>query len=185
MSFADFAIHEWDNSRRFCATQSGIYLKVSMKRFRRCGKEMPKRGSTRERQSPDWRRTKRQSGNWRSQASIRARNTAWMLLPRIFNCFAFLPPCLMSRFGYTAVSNLGFLLGAGDNDWRASCRTRTGGGFTFALNVRPEICKRRASRARALLEDPRSVKRGARRNQGPGSTWSPPEYGRLPKFACN
>jgi hypothetical protein len=26
----------------------------------------------------------------------------------------------MSRFGYTAVSNLGFLLGAGENDWRDS-----------------------------------------------------------------
>jgi hypothetical protein len=78
-----------------------------------------------------------------------------MFRPRISNCFTFLPPCLMSKFGYTAVSNLSFILGAGKNDWRASCRTRPVGACFYA-NVRSEFFtprgdeNRRASRAVAF-----------------------------------
>src|SRR6266481_6210878 len=95
-----------------------------------------------------------------------------MFLGRISNCFTFLPPCLMSRFGYTAVSNLGFLLGAGENDWRVSCRTRTGWGSTFTLNVCSEFFTPAGMKTEELhgrgrfLKPARSVKHWARRITG-------------------
>ena len=103
-----------------------------------------------------------------------------MFRSRISNCFTFLPPCLMSRFGYTAVSNLGFLLGAGENDWRASCRTRTGWDSTFTLNVCSEYFAPAGMKTEELhghwlwrvgdFKPVGSVKRRARRNTGAGFT---------------
>ena len=112
-----------------------------------------------------------------------------MFRPRIFNCFTFLPPCLMSRFGYTAVSNLSFLLGAGKNDWRASCRTRTGWGSTFTLNVCSEFFTPAGMKTEELhrhgLFAPSALARRRLEACEISEALGPPDYGRLPKFAGN
>ena len=90
MNFAHFAIHRWNNGRTFFVHPNLDF------------NENLNAGDSEDANLPigAMRNANREIGVPVTRAAV------YRPRPRIFNCFTFLPPCLMSRFGYTAVSNL-------------------------------------------------------------------------------